>query len=68
MILRTSEPGVGFFLPEIRRLRAECLLRHGPSHFDEAIREFETAIATARQQQARVSVAGSDQPFGCLGR
>jgi hypothetical protein len=47
-------PGVGFFLPEIQRLRAECLLRHDPSQFDEAIREFEAAIATAKQQQARV--------------
>jgi class 3 adenylate cyclase/tetratricopeptide (TPR) repeat protein len=55
MILRTiKEPGVGFFLPEIQRLRAECLLRHDPSQFDEAIREFEAAIATAKQQQARV--------------
>jgi predicted ATPase len=55
MILRTiKEPGVGFFLPEIQRLRAECLLRHDLTQFDEAIREFETAIATAKQQQARV--------------
>jgi predicted ATPase len=55
MILRTiKEPGVGFFLPELYRLRAECLLRHDPSQFDEAIREFEAAIATAKQQQARV--------------
>jgi tetratricopeptide (TPR) repeat protein len=55
MILRTiKEPGVGFFLPEIYRLRAECLLRLDPANFDQAIREFETAIATARQQQARV--------------
>ena len=55
MILRTvKEPGVGFFLPEIYRLRAECLLRLDPANFEEAIREFETAIATARQQQARV--------------
>ncbi len=55
MMLRTiKEPGVGFFLPEIHRLRAECLLRLDPANFDEAIREFETAIATAKQQQARV--------------
>ncbi len=54
-ILRTvGEPGVGVFLPEIYRLRAECLLRLDPANFDEAIRGFETAIATARQQQARV--------------
>ncbi len=55
MMLRTvTEPGVGVFLPEIHRLRAECLLRLDPANFDEAIREFETAIATAKQQQARV--------------
>jgi class 3 adenylate cyclase/tetratricopeptide (TPR) repeat protein len=55
MILQTiKEPGVGFFLPEIQRLRAECLLRLDPANFDEAIREFETAVATAKQQQARV--------------
>ena len=54
-ILKTvKEPGVGFFLPEIQRLRAECLLRLDPTNFDEAVREFETAIATAKQQQARV--------------
>jgi class 3 adenylate cyclase len=54
-ILRTiKEPGVGFFLPEIYRLRAECLLRLDPENFDEAVREFETAIATAKQQQARL--------------
>jgi class 3 adenylate cyclase/predicted ATPase len=55
MMLRTvKEPGVGFFLPEIHRLRAECLLRLDSANFDEAIREFETAVATAKQQQARV--------------
>ena len=55
MILRTiKEPGVGFFLPEIYRMRAECLLRMQPVNFAEAEREFEAAIATAKQQQARV--------------
>jgi predicted ATPase len=55
MILRTiKEPGVGFFLPEIYRLRAECLLRLEPANFEEAVREFEAAIATAKQQQARI--------------
>ena len=49
-----KEPGVGIFLPEVQRLRAECLLRLGPAHVDEAAREFETAIATARQQRAHL--------------
>ena len=48
-----EEPGVGFFLPEIHRLRAECLLQLGQTNFDEAVREFEMAIAAARQQQSR---------------
>jgi len=55
MMLRTfKEPGVGFFLSEIHRLRAECLLRLDSANFDEAVAELETAIATAKQQQARV--------------
>jgi class 3 adenylate cyclase/tetratricopeptide (TPR) repeat protein len=54
-ILRTiREPHIGFYLPEIHRLRAECLLRRGPSNFDEAICEFEAAIATAKHQQAHL--------------
>jgi class 3 adenylate cyclase/tetratricopeptide (TPR) repeat protein len=53
-ILRTiKEPHVGFFLPEIHRLRAQCLLRLDPPKLNEAIGEFESAIATAKQQQAR---------------
>jgi len=55
MILRTiTEPGVGFFLPEIYRLRAECLLRLHPVNLDEAAGEFDVAITSAKQQQARV--------------
>ena len=47
-----TEPGVGVYLPEIYRLRGECLLRLDPPRFDEAVGEFETAIAIAKQQQA----------------
>ena len=55
MILKTvKEPGVGFFLPEIYRQRAECMLRIDPKNVDETIRELEVAIVTAKQQQARV--------------
>jgi class 3 adenylate cyclase/tetratricopeptide (TPR) repeat protein len=54
-ILKTvKEPGVGFNLSEIHRLRAECLLRLAPSNFDEAISELELAVRTAKQQQARL--------------
>jgi class 3 adenylate cyclase/tetratricopeptide (TPR) repeat protein len=54
-ILKTiREPGVGFFLPEVHRLRAECLLLMDPTNFEVAIRELELAIATGKQQQARL--------------
>jgi class 3 adenylate cyclase/predicted ATPase len=54
-VLRSiKEPGVGFFVPEIHRLRGECLLRLDPANFDEAQRELRAAIATAKQQQARM--------------
>jgi hypothetical protein len=49
-----KEPGVGIFLPEVQRLHAECLLRLGPAHVDEAAREFETASETARQLRAHL--------------
>ena len=35
------------YVPEIHRLRGECLLHLGGANFDQAIREFETAIAAA---------------------
>jgi predicted ATPase len=54
-ILQTvSEPGVGLYVPEIHRLRGECLLRLDPGAFDAAVREFEMAVAAAKQQQARI--------------
>jgi len=47
-----KEPGVGFYLSELHRLRGECLLRLEPPRFDDAVSEFEAAIAVAKQQQA----------------
>ena len=47
-----TEPGVGFYLPEIHRLRGECLLRLDQTNFDKAEREFESAIKVAKLQQA----------------
>jgi class 3 adenylate cyclase/tetratricopeptide (TPR) repeat protein len=53
-VLKTvREPGVGLYVPEIHRLRGECLLAIDPVHSDEAIRELEAAVATGKQQQAR---------------
>jgi predicted ATPase len=53
MLKAVKEPGVGLFLPELYRLRAQCLLRLDPSNFEEAAGVLEAAIATAKQQQAR---------------
>jgi predicted ATPase len=52
VVKTVREPGVGIYVPEIHRLRGECLLRRGPADFDAAIREFETAVATAKRGQA----------------
>jgi predicted ATPase len=54
VLKRVKEPNVGLYLPEIRRLRGECLLRLDPGAFDQAVLEFETAIAIAKEQQARI--------------
>ncbi|HEY7664380.1 MAG TPA: adenylate/guanylate cyclase domain-containing protein [Xanthobacteraceae bacterium] len=52
-VLKTeSKPGVGLYLPEIHRLRGECLLRLAPGDLDAAVRELEAAIAAAKEQQA----------------
>jgi hypothetical protein len=57
------------FLPEIHRLRAECLLRFDPPNFDEALREFEVAIAAAKQQQSRAFELQAAMGLApCLGR
>jgi class 3 adenylate cyclase/predicted ATPase len=47
-----DEPGVGFYLPEVYRLRGECLLRLDPQRLDEAVDAFEAAITAAKQQHA----------------
>ena len=52
VLTTVKEPGVGFYLPQIHRLRGECLLRLDQSNFDDAVREFEAAIAAAKLQQA----------------
>ena len=47
-----TEPGVGVYLPELHRLRGECLLGLDSSRIDEAVRDFQSAIAFAKQQNA----------------
>jgi hypothetical protein len=49
-----DEPGVGFFLPEIYRLRGACLLALDRNNKDEAHRAFATAAAIARRQGALI--------------
>jgi tetratricopeptide (TPR) repeat protein len=47
-----DEPGVGYYLPEIYRLRGECLLALDRHNKEEARLAFETARNIARQQGA----------------
>ena len=47
-----DEPGVGFYLPEIYRLRGECLLALDRDNKDEARPAFATARDIARRQGA----------------
>jgi class 3 adenylate cyclase/tetratricopeptide (TPR) repeat protein len=47
-----DEPGVGFYLPEIYRLRGECLLAIDHANKDEARQAFTTAHDIARRQGA----------------
>ena len=51
-IATVDEPGVGFYLPEIYRLRGECLLALGRDQKEEARQSFATARDVARQQGA----------------
>ncbi len=47
-----DEPGVGFYLPEIYRLRGACLLALGRDNKDEARAALATALDIARRQGA----------------
>jgi class 3 adenylate cyclase/tetratricopeptide (TPR) repeat protein len=49
-----DEPGVGYYLPEIYRLRGECLLALDRRNKKEARLAFETAQSIARQQGATI--------------
>jgi hypothetical protein len=48
----SDEPGVGFYLPEIYRLRGECLLSLNRRNKAEARQAFRTARDYARRQGA----------------
>ena len=47
-----EEPGVGFYLPEIYRLRGACLLALDRHNKHEARADFATALDIARRQGA----------------
>jgi tetratricopeptide (TPR) repeat protein len=47
-----DEPGIGFYLPEIYRLRGACLLALSRDNKDEARSDFATALDIARRQCA----------------
>jgi predicted ATPase len=49
-----EEPGIGFYLPEIYRLRGACLLALDRHNKDEARSAFATALDIARRQGAIV--------------
>jgi len=51
-IAAIDEPGVGFYLPEIYRLRGECLLALGRGNMDEARQAFAAARDIAIRQGA----------------
>jgi tetratricopeptide (TPR) repeat protein len=47
-----EEPGIGFYLPEIYRLRGACLLALDRGNVDEAHLAFAAALDIARRQGA----------------
>jgi len=51
-IAAIDEPGIGFYLPEIYRLRGECLLAVDHANKDEAKRAFAAARDIANRQGA----------------
>jgi class 3 adenylate cyclase/predicted ATPase len=51
-IATVEEPGVGFYLPELHRLRGECLLSLNRRNKAEAWQAFTTARGDARRQGA----------------
>ena len=63
-----DEPGVGFFLPEIYRLRGACLLAVDRNNKDEAQRAFATARDIAQRQGAVIFERRAGRSLGELGR
>jgi class 3 adenylate cyclase/tetratricopeptide (TPR) repeat protein len=66
-IAAIDQPGVGFYLPEIFRLRGECLLALGRDRKDEARQAFATARDISRQQGAVISGRRAEAAVALLG-
>jgi predicted ATPase len=47
-----TEPGIGFYLPELYRLQGVCLLRLDSRNKEEAMSSLQMAIDVAKQQNA----------------
>jgi class 3 adenylate cyclase/tetratricopeptide (TPR) repeat protein len=65
-IAAVDEPGVGFYLPEIYRLRGECLLALGRDNKDEARSAFATARDTARRCGAVILEQRAERSLAAL--
>jgi class 3 adenylate cyclase/tetratricopeptide (TPR) repeat protein len=63
-IAAIDEPGVGFYLPEIYRLRGECLLALGRGNMDEARQAFAAARDIAMRQGAVIFERRAEASLG----
>ena len=59
-----DEPGIGFYLPEIFRLRGACLLALNRNNKDEAVVAFVTARDIARRQGAVIFERRAEASLG----
>ena len=66
-IAGTDELGVGFYLPEIYRLRGACLLALDRANKDEARSAFETALNIARRQGAAIFLRRAEAALSEVG-
>jgi predicted ATPase len=62
-----EEPGIGFFLPEIYRLRGACLLALGRDNKTDARAAFATALEIARHQGAVIHQRRAEASLAELG-
>jgi class 3 adenylate cyclase/tetratricopeptide (TPR) repeat protein len=62
-----DEPGIGFYLPEIYRLRGACLLALGRDNKVEARSDFATALDIARRQGAIIFERRAEASLSDLG-